>query len=485
MNQIPNTVRMPLTYIEINNRASGKGLATRQDTVLMFGCTTTEAQTGLVVKPMEITSGAAATALYGQGSMLAMMATRFLAINKTARLYCVPIRNGTITTATGVLTLTGKATAAGALSVMIAGQQVEIDVVEKDTPAMLYPMLIAAINAIPAMPVIASVDAKDGVLLTAKWNGSTGCQIDVRMNYYAHQRVPAGLDVDITKMSGSTTDSSLLDAIGAMGNTWFNRVVNPFTNSAALTQMATELLTRWGPLKMIDGIAFQAFRGNYGETSAFGLARNEFLFSTMATGISPTPPWELAAINCAVACSSLSIDPALPLQTLALPGFLPPAEGDRWEWNESNNLLYDGISPFSVDDSGVAHILRQITMYRKDDYGNLDDSYLDVNTIATLSYIRYVTKVRIEGKFGRMKLAEDGARFRPGSSIVTPSIIKTELLALFTELEWAGLVVNFEHYKDELQVEIDENDRNRVNVYASQNIVRQFRIYAQAINYVG
>lgn len=488
MEQIPNNIRMPLAYIEINNRASGKGLAAQQETVLMFGSPLDALASALTIKPTEITSKAAAIELYGQGSMLALMAARFLAANKSARLYCMPAPpKATAAAASGSVTLTGTATASGALAVMIAGQLVEVGVVVGDSAEALATMVAAAVNASPALPVTAAVDDEDAtkVVLTVKWKGSTGNDIDVRLNYYASQRTPAGLTVEIGAMSGGTINPSLDEVIGAMGNTWFNRLVNPFTDEPNLALLSAELLTRWGPLKMIDGIAFQGFRGNYGETSAFGDSRNDFLFSTMGTGIAPTPPWELAAINCAVASASLAIDPARPLQTLALPGFLPPAESDCWEWNECNNLLYDGISPFLVDDAGVAHIQRQITMYREDAYGNPDDSYLDVNTIATLSYIRYVTKARIEGKFGRMKLADDGTRFKPGSPIVTPSIIKTELLALFTELEWAGLVEDFEQYKDELIVERDENDRNRVNVYASQNIINQFRIYAQAINYIG
>ncbi len=488
MEQIPNNIRMPLTYIEINNRASGRGLAAQQETVLMFGCPLGSLATGMTVKPTEITSPTAAMELYGAGAMLTLMATRFLAVNKSARLYCMPaLPDAASVVATGTVTLTGTATAAGSLALMIAGQLVEIGVQVGDSDATLVSLLIAAISSMTTLPVRAATVLGEPTTLTliAQWGGVTGNDIDVRLNYYTSQRTPAGLTVEIGAMTGGTLNPPLDEVIGAMGNTWFNRLVNPFTDEPNLTLLSAELLTRWGPLKMIDGIAFQAFRGSYGETAAFGESRNDFLFTTMGTGIAATPPWELAAINCGVASASLTIDPARPLQTLTLPGFLPPAESDRWEWNECNNLLYDGIAPFSVDDAGVAHILRQITMYREDAHGNPDDSYLDVNTIATLSYIRYATKVRIESKFGRMKLADDGTRFKPGSPIVTPSTIKTELLALFTELEWAGLVENFQQYKDELIVERDEHDRNRVNVYASQNIINQFRIYAHAINYIG
>ncbi|WP_421173756.1 phage tail sheath subtilisin-like domain-containing protein [Aeromonas enteropelogenes] len=486
--QIPDKARLPLTYIEINNRASGRGLAAALETVLMFGQPLTELAATLDVQPTEISSPATARELYGTGSQLAQMATRFLTLNKTARLYCLPVLPGlTAAAATGSITLTGPATANGTLCVMIAGQQVQLGVQIGDDGDVLAPLLADAINAVATLPVTAAVDETDTTLvtLTAKWKGESGNDLDIRLNYYASQRTPAGLTVAIEQMAGGSTSPALDDAIAALGNTWYTRLVNPFTDESNLALLSTELLERWGPVQMIDGIAFQSFRGNYGETAAFGESRNDFLFSTMGSGLAPTPPWELAAINCAVASAALAIDPARPLQTLALTGFVPPANSDCWEWSERNQLLYDGISTYSVDDAGVAHIDRQITMYREDEYGNADDSYLDVNTISTLSYIRYVTKTRIEGKFGRMKLADDGTNFAPGSPIVTPAIIKEELLALFRELETAGLVEGWEQYKDELIVERDEDDRNRVNVYASQNIVNAFRIYAQAINYIG
>ncbi|WP_328592282.1 phage tail sheath C-terminal domain-containing protein, partial [Yersinia alsatica] len=81
-------------------------------------------------------------------------------------------------------------------------------------------------------------------------------------------------------------------------------------------------------------------------------------------------------------------------------------------------------------------------------------------------------------------LASDGVRVSPGQAIVTPAVVKTELLALFTEHEWAGLVEGFEDYKKSLLVERDANDRNRLNVRDNPDLVNQFRIYAHAIQFI-
>ena len=354
-----------------------------------------------------------------------------------------------------------------------------------DDAAAVAGKIIAAVSAKTDLPVTAAADTPaDTVLLTAKWSGETGNDIDVRVNYYTGEMLPSGIDVVITAMNGATGNPDLAGAITGFGDTWWNYMVNPFTDTPNLNLLRDELVSRWGPLKMIDGICWMAKRGTLAQTSTFGQSRNDYLFSTLATGISPHPPYLWAATLAAVAVRSLSTDPARPLQTLQLPGLLPPSVSDRWQLNERNLLLYDGISTFTVDTGSNVQIERMITMYRENAFGSPDPSYLDVETIATLSYLRYAVRTRITQKFPRHKLADDGIRVSPGQAIVTPQVIRAELLALFTELEYAGLVEDYAQFSETLIVERDQNDRNRINVRSNENLVNQFRIYAHAIQFL-
>ncbi|EDV4073054.1 phage tail protein, partial [Salmonella enterica subsp. enterica serovar Pomona] len=163
---------------------------------------------------------------------------------------------------------------------------------------------------------------------------------------------------------------------------------------------------------------------------------------------------------------------------------LAPALADRLLWQERNGLLFDGIATCNISEGDVPQIERLITMYRTNSYGDPDPSYLDVNTPATLSYLRYSTRLRIQQRFPRHKLADDGTPIAPGQPIVTPEIIRTELLALFMEWEEAGLVEDFEQFKDELIVERNKNDKNRVDVLAGPNLINQFRIFAEQIRFI-
>ena len=85
---------------------------------------------------------------------------------------------------------------------------------------------------------------------------------------------------------------------------------------------------------------------------------------------------------------------------------------------------------------------------------------------------------QITSKFPRHKLADDGTRFGPGQAIVTPKIIKAELVAEYAVDEFLGLVENAAAFQSHLIVERDATDPNRVNVLYPPNLIGQLRIFA-------
>lgn len=69
-------------------------------------------------------------------------------------------------------------------------------------------------------------------------------------------------------------------------------------------------------------------------------------------------------------------------------------------------------------------------------------------------------------------------RFGPGQAIVTPAVIKGELLATYRQLERAGIVENYELFKQYLVVERDASDPNRLNTLFPPDYVNQLRVFA-------
>lgn len=167
-----------------------------------------------------------------------------------------------------------------------------------------------------------------------------------------------------------------------------------------------------------------------------------------------TPADELAASRTARAAVFIRNDPARPTQTGEMVGMLPAPKGKRFTMTEQQTLLSHGVATAYVE-SGVLRIQRDVTTYRKNAYGVADNSYLDSETLHTSAYVLRKLKSVITSKYGRHKLASDGTRFGPGQAIVTPAVIKGELLATYRQLERAGIVENYELFKQYLVVERD------------------------------
>jgi phage tail sheath gpL-like len=259
----------------------------------------------------------------------------------------------------------------------------------------------------------------------------------------------------------------------------------PFNDAASMNTLRDELVERWGPLKMIEGIAFTAYRGTHAATGSYGESRNDYLFSCIGTNKSPQPTWMWAANYAGISSYYLDIDPARPLQTLVLPGILPAAKSARWDMTERNLLLHDGIATHYVNASDECAIEREISMYRVNSFGDSDPSYLDITTPATLGYIRYSIKTRISQRYPRHKLADDDVLdiIDPSQPIVTPKLMRQTLLDLALEWERDGLIEGFDTYKDTLNVYRDTSDRNRLNVVCHPDIVNQLRIFASLIQF--
>lgn len=488
LGNIPDDFRVPLVIIDIDNSQALDSAPAQSRKIIVIG---QQSPTGTATALMSnrITSDSTADQLYGKGSMLAGMLKTLRKANSYTEVWAMGLADiAAGAAAKAELTITGPATAAGTLALLVNGISVQVGVSADDTVDTIATAIITAVNKLPDTQVTAALkaDSTTIVTLTSNWKGVTGNAMDVRLNYYTGEQTPAGVAVAMTAFTGGTSTPDIAAVVAALGDDWYTDIVFPYNDTQSLNAIRDELLERWGPLQMIEAQLWTAFRGTHAESGTFGETRNDWLISCLGTNIAPQPHWLWAASYGGIAAYYLANDPARPLQTLVLPGILPPAKDVRWDMPERNLLLHDGIATHNVDAGGNVCIEREITMYRVNQYGDADTSYLNVQSPATLGRIRYVIKNRFSNRYPRHKLAGDDVLdlLDPGQPVMTPKIGRAELLDIaLTELIPAGLVEDFDDYKDTLEVYLDGADKDRLSFICHPNLVNQLRVLAGLIQF--
>jgi phage tail sheath gpL-like len=143
-----------------------------------------------------------------------------------------------------------------------------------------------------------------------------------------------------------------------------------------------------------------------------------------------------------------------------------------------NSIASNGLAIQKAGSDNQPMIAREQTTYQLNLYGQSDDAYELVTTLATLAKLLRNQRQLITSKYPRCKLADDGTRFGQGQAIVTPGIIKAELVSQYSLDEFNGLCENLAAFKANLLVERDSNDPNRLNVLYPPDLINQLRIFA-------
>lgn len=486
---VPTNIRVPFMYAEFNNANAVQGPDQQPYKVLIMG-QMLAAGTATALVPVRITSAAQAQTLFGEGSHLHGMALAHFANNTMTETWVIPVADASGTQATGSIAITGPATASGTLALYIAGRRIAIGVTSGDSATTIGDAIAAAINGATgaeALPCTA-VNTTGTVAITARHDGTIGNEINIRHSHLSDESLPAGVGVTITAMASGATDPTLTSAIAAMGDEWYNCVAFGWTNSAALTAIKAEMADRFGPLRMIDGRFFVSKNDTHGNLGTFGDAHNSQHMIVMHSRLSPMPAYEWAAALCAVDSYYAPIDQARPLQTLEIKApagvYLAPKKADLFTFEENNLLLYDGVGTFYVDADGSVRIQRVVTTYKTSALGAPDVSYLDIETLQTLSYLRYDFRNFFTRKYPRHKLADDGTRYGRGQAVMTPKLAKAEAINRFRQWEELGLVENIDQFKEDIIVERNAVDRNRLDFMLPPDLVNQLRVVGVQIGFI-
>lgn len=482
-NSVPSNLRIPFVAVEIDNTLANQGAALLPYRALLVG-QKTAAGTAAANSLTRVSSASQVLTLAGRGSMLHRMAIAYFANNAFTETYIGVLEdNGAGVAASGTITVSGPATAAGTVSLYLGGVPLEVAVASGDSANTIASAINAAINAKLDLPVTSTV-LNAVVTVTFRHKGLVGNSYDMRANYQDGQAYPAGVSLAFVALASGTTAPVLTTLIAALGDMWFQIWGMPYADATSLTAVETELASRFGPMRMIDGLAITSAAGSASTLGTLGDTRNSpHVCIASQPGENPlTPPMEFAAAVTAVTALNAPIDPARPFQTLALVGVLAPAETDFFTNTERNLLLFDGVST-AKSSTGVVQIERLITTYKTNAAGADDDSYLDATSMLNLLYLRFSFRNRILAGYPRHKLANDGTRFGAGQAVITPNIGRAEAFAWFRQMEELGLVENFESFQANLVVERNQSDPNRLDFLLPPDLINSLIVAAVKIQF--
>lgn len=479
-NEIPSGKLTPGAILEIDNSRAVPGQANLPHKVLVIA---QKLASGSATEAtlLRIFNSKMADDYFGVGSTLALMLKTVLRNTQGVQLFAMALDDAAgAAAASCTITVTGPASANGTIALYVNDKKVNVPVLNGDLADTIATAIHTKLVADPELPVTASVTT-NVVTVTAKNKGTLGNQMVVAHTFLGKagsEELPGGVSLAITAMSGGATDPSVSTAIAALTEETFDHIVHPYTDTTNLASMKMEMDSRWGAARMLYGHTYGAKKDTLSNLSTFVTSLNNRNNTIIGFAGSLTPSWIWASAYAGQCAWSLSIDPARPLQTLPLIGVMATKPEDRFTLEEQNVLLSLGMATFTVDDDGTVRIQRAVTTYKKNASNVPDPSYRDTETMATLQRLAQEVRIRIAQKFPRVKLAPNGSRIGFGQALVTPNDVRAELVALFSEWEERGLVHDFTQFKQDLLVEINADDPNRLDVLLPPNLVNQLRITA-------
>ena len=390
---IPETM-IPGTYTGYNYYAGPNGLPANIQKVLLIG-DVSSAGSLAACKPTEVSSEQEAIALAGSGSVLMQMYKAAKKAWKYAQITLLRHASVSGSAATWESTLSGTATAAGIVSVIINGQKISVGVAKTDTAATVATALAAEVNNTPDAPVTAEA-ATAKVTLTAKCSGAYVSAAAGGLNVSVESEA-AGITAGAVSASAGVGTVSLETALAAAFPERFHIIVSPVNDATNLGYLKTHLDAAAAPLEQrgqravcamvaaptMDGTTLVSGAATNAANAAKAKNYERLHIAAVKNKINATV-WEIAAGLGAIFASNSK--PNVPMNGVAIPGLAIPDVEDKWSGEEQDVLLYGGVIPLVEEDSQLC-IVRAVTT-KSNNSGVRFTKLIDTGVIASLDYFR-------------------------------------------------------------------------------------------------
>ena len=478
-NNIPGNLLTPFFFAEIN---SGGSPFEQNPRLLLVGQKLSGGSAVAATPIGPIQSAQEADALFGVGSMLSFMWRAARLAAPFQPIWALPLADPSGAAAVGSLTVTTAPGVTGEGLINVLGRRISFQVNSADANTVVATAIVAAINAL-GLPVTAAIDGTTAykVNITAKHIGALGNAQELAL-VTDEANVMIAANNTIVAFTGGSGTPALATPLANCGDDEFDFIAAPYADTSSLNAVRDFLNDqsgRWSPTKQLYGHYYTAFFGNLSACVSLGNGRNDQHVSIMASQRSPSPEWEWAASLAGVAVAHLGDAPELsrPLQTLTLPGIVPPRDRSLWWAIPDRQALYtDGMAAYKVTVDGQVAIDRVVTTYQVTATGVADATFRDAETMAQLTFfIRYL-RVAVSNRHGRQALADDNP-FNL-AEIATPRSIRNTIVHAYNDLIALGVAENGPLFAQFVVVERDPNNATRVNAFVPVDLVNQLRIIA-------
>lgn len=479
-NQIPDVLLVPGMYQEIDNSLAGTKNIVKK--VLLIGLVCSSA----IVKasiPVRVASKIKACEAFGYGSPLAIMCESFFD-SKTSgiELYALPIAESGTLYEESFTIAKGSSAVDGSVTICINDKTASIAYSKTDTDENIASAIVASINSIFNCPISASSEKLEdaGVILKIKANAKGFANIKLSFNTDG---------VSIT--SKTKTEAKYAPVVDwtqcfeALGNERYNYIISGLEDAETLNAWSKELEDRYSAMRQISGRMFAYLSGNIGdvsdEASIIGKAskvNSPHIVLLPYNNIAALPE-SFITKTAATAINVLSVDPAANTYGLEVKDLRSVASGETLKaisTDEREKLLQAGVATWDIGAEGSFLIERLVTSYNKNQDGERDTSYLDIQVVETVDAIRSYINSEAKRRFKGWKLSSTEENFGAGSKVMTPAIFKSFLVEIYknvfmNEKQWTE---DFEGYKQSISAEVKTGSKTRLEYMHSPVLIGQF-----------
>ena len=370
--------------------------------------------------------------LFGTRSIVAEMVREFKKLNKETQLDVIPLDDATGTQATGVITITGTATAVGSLNISFGSDKrhkVKVDIASGDSATAIGSAITAAFVLVVDSPFQVA-DAIGVVTATAENDGTHANDWSIRVD-----GAVAGISAAIAGWAGGATDPSLTGVLDVIGDTRYQTIIWPAVFDVTIVESV--LNTRFNTNNdVLDGIAVQVLKGTLSSLkSAVSALNSQSLLiigdktvdeaTRKGTALREIPDVTATQVGALRSLrltegtnltqfltTTASLDQfggvhlaSLPYFNTALPNLPVPLPEDEFSRSDQDELNSNAIALLGANRALNTTIFGElITTYLTDTAGNADKSFKFLNTVDTISTIRETFVANYKKRYAQTRL---------------------------------------------------------------------------------